>query len=52
MNLVERGEPILVCVNGMWGKRAREIAERQGKNKNNLSDAAIFQPWVTRPFGP
>ena len=33
MNLVERGEPILVCVNGMWGKRAREIAERQGKNK-------------------
>lgn len=30
MNIVERGEPILVCVNGMWGKRAREIAERQG----------------------
>ena len=33
MNLVERGEPILVCVNGMWGKRAREIAERQGEGK-------------------
>ena len=31
MNLVERGERILVCVNGMWGSRAREIAERQGK---------------------
>ncbi|XP_020624089.1 serine--pyruvate aminotransferase-like [Orbicella faveolata] len=30
MNLVERGERILVCVNGMWGSRAREIAERQG----------------------
>ncbi|KAM7452302.1 hypothetical protein ABFA07_000466 [Porites harrisoni] len=30
MNIVERGEPILVCDNGMWGKRAREIAERQG----------------------
>ena len=32
MNLVERGERILVCVNGMWGSRAREIAERQGKS--------------------
>lgn len=30
MNIVERGERILVCDNGMWGKRAREIAERQG----------------------
>ena len=30
MNIVERGEPILVCINGMWGKRAREIAERRG----------------------
>ena len=30
MNLVERGEPILVGVNGMWGSRAQEIAERQG----------------------
>ena len=32
MNLVERGERILVCVNGMWGSRAREIAERQGES--------------------
>ena len=31
MNLVERGETILVCVNGMWGSRAREMAERQGE---------------------
>ena len=31
MNIVERGEPILVCDNGLWGKRAREIAERQGE---------------------
>ena len=31
MNLVERGERILVCLNGMWGSRAREIAERQGE---------------------
>ncbi|XP_027043880.1 serine--pyruvate aminotransferase-like [Pocillopora damicornis] len=30
MNLVERGERILVCNNGMWGARAQEIAERQG----------------------
>ncbi len=32
MNLVERGERILVCVNGLWGSRAREIAGRQGEN--------------------
>jgi len=31
VNLVERGERILVCVNGFWGSRAREIAERQGE---------------------
>ena len=30
INLVERGERILVCVNGLWGNRARDIAERQG----------------------
>lgn len=33
MNLVERGERILVCNNGMWGARAQEIAERQGEIK-------------------
>ena len=31
MNLVERGERILVCVNGLWGSRAQEIAGRQGE---------------------
>ena len=36
MNLVERGERILVCVNGMWGSRAREIAERQGETSIKL----------------
>lgn len=27
MNFVEWGECILVCENGMWGKRVREIVE-------------------------
>lgn len=31
MNILERGERILVCENGMWGLRAHNIAERQGK---------------------
>ena len=45
MNLVERGEPILVCVNGMWGLRAREIAERQGEvqNDRHVADFKTFE---------
>ncbi|XP_001630921.2 alanine--glyoxylate aminotransferase isoform X1 [Nematostella vectensis] len=30
MNIVERGETFLVCENGMWGMRAKDIADRQG----------------------
>lgn len=35
MNIVERGQRILICVNGMWGMRAKNIAERQGKSLTN-----------------
>ena len=30
VNVMERGQTIVICVNGKWGARAREIAERQG----------------------
>ena len=34
MNLLERGEKVLVCVNGLWGLRASDVAERQGEEWN------------------
>lgn len=30
INMTERGETILVCVNGIWGERASDMAERIG----------------------
>ena len=30
INMTERGEKILVCVNGIWGERASDMAERIG----------------------
>lgn len=30
-NAVEAGESVLTAVNGIWGERAAEIAERIGK---------------------
>lgn len=30
INMTERGEKILICVNGIWGERASEMAERIG----------------------
>lgn len=30
-NLVERGDIVLVGVNGIWGERAADMATRQGK---------------------
>lgn len=31
-NVVEPGENVLVAVNGIWGERVAEIAERMGQN--------------------
>lgn len=30
-NTVEPGESVLIAINGIWGKRVAEIAERMGK---------------------
>lgn len=30
-NIVEPGENVLVAINGIWGERVAEIAERMGK---------------------
>jgi len=32
-NLVEPGDKVLVLVNGIWGKRAADMATRYGKSK-------------------
>lgn len=29
-NLVEKGDKVLVCVNGLWGDRFAEMAQRHG----------------------
>ncbi|KAG5896868.1 hypothetical protein JTB14_017682 [Gonioctena quinquepunctata] len=29
-NLIESGDPVLICVNGLWGLRAADMAERYG----------------------
>ena len=31
INMTERGEKIMICVNGIWGERASDMAERIGK---------------------
>lgn len=31
-NTVEPGESVLVCINGVWGERVAEIADRMGRN--------------------
>ena len=36
INMTERGEKILVCVNGIWGERASDMAERIGVYVNTL----------------
>lgn len=35
-NIVEPGENVLVAINGIWGERVAEIAERMGQNIYNL----------------
>ncbi len=32
-NIVEPGESVLVAINGIWGERVAEIAERMGMKK-------------------
>lgn len=36
-NIVEPGESVLVAVNGIWGERVAEIAERMGMNQIIMS---------------
>lgn len=58
-NAVEAGESVLTAVNGIWGERAAEMAERVGKTggisltnhknrKPNTSDARIYAAcWIS-----
>jgi alanine-glyoxylate transaminase/serine-glyoxylate transaminase/serine-pyruvate transaminase len=36
MNLLEPGEPVLVCANGVFGKRMEEVAQRAGAKVTTL----------------
>lgn len=36
-NVVEPGESVLVSVNGVWGERVAEIAQRMGTNLNQAT---------------
>ncbi|XP_014818446.1 PREDICTED: serine--pyruvate aminotransferase isoform X2 [Calidris pugnax] len=36
LNLLERGDTVLVAVNGIWGQRAADIARRLGANVHEL----------------
>uniref|UniRef100_A0A3P9NIE1 Alanine--glyoxylate and serine--pyruvate aminotransferase b n=1 Tax=Poecilia reticulata TaxID=8081 RepID=A0A3P9NIE1_POERE len=38
-NIVEPGESVLIAVNGIWGERVSEIAERMGANVHRLVKA-------------
>lgn len=36
VNLIEPGDPILVCINGVFGKRMADVAERYGADVNTI----------------
>ncbi len=39
VNLIERGDPILVCINGVFGKRMADVAERCGAEVSTVEVA-------------
>jgi alanine-glyoxylate transaminase/serine-glyoxylate transaminase/serine-pyruvate transaminase len=46
VNLVEPGDPMLVCVNGVFGKRMADVAQRAGAEVSTLEVAwgCVFDP--------
>ena len=42
VNVVEPGEKVLILENGIWGERAREIAERCGEEKSCMNHSPLF----------
>jgi alanine-glyoxylate transaminase/serine-glyoxylate transaminase/serine-pyruvate transaminase len=36
VNLIERGDPMLVCINGVFGKRMADVAERCGAEASTI----------------
>ncbi|RPI26649.1 MAG: alanine--glyoxylate aminotransferase family protein [Acidobacteria bacterium] len=46
VNLIEPGEPMLVCVNGVFGKRMSDVATRAGADVSTLEVAwgQVFDP--------
>lgn len=46
VNLIERGDPMLVCINGVFGKRMKDVAERCGAEVSTVE-----VPWG-KAFAP
>jgi alanine-glyoxylate transaminase/serine-glyoxylate transaminase/serine-pyruvate transaminase len=46
VNLIEPGDPMLVCVNGVFGKRMADVAQRCGAEVNTLEIewGRVFDP--------
>lgn len=46
-NTVEPGESVLVAINGIWGERVAEIAERMGKSsRTSLPTCPLGPQWA------
>jgi len=46
-NLIEEGDPVLICVNGVFGERMTDIAERQGAEVHRVEAewGRIIEPY-------
>lgn len=53
-NTVEPGESVLIAINGIWGERVADIAERTGKplthGFTHISTGCSMNRWSTRLF--
>lgn len=50
-NAVEAGESVLTAVNGIWGERAAEMAERIGKSWSSFSTINVVKILSSMSFG-
>lgn len=49
-NIVEPGESVLVSINGVWGERVAEIADRMGTTLNQPTDYCMQGGWYIQKY--